>query len=377
MSLNRADLFRIIRNRIRITPGAQLDPAAVDKTGSTLNIFAAVASAGGEECESRSEARFAAQLVASASEGDLDRLILERSKSELPRLGAAAASIDLYLSRPNADAGEGTVEAGTEILAGGLTWTLDAAVIFAATAKGPFAATATCTTLGSAGNGVAADVQAFKTKGALFDLSLVVESVGTALDGICSSGGAERETDEAYRARYGLWDAGLDRNVDFLAAGALSVPGVVQATAIEDIDGDGNPVGTVTVFIGDAFGRATDGLLMRVRAKLREFRLLGQHVLIFRTVPEYQEIELSFGVLDTFDVAQVRDAARAAVVQYVNSLKPGSTLYPASLGVVLASVVGLVFLDSVPNGVVTPAAPVVPSLASTTYKTKPELVTFS
>lgn len=375
--MNRQDFFRLARNRLRITPDAQLDPAAVDKTGSTLNILAAVGSAMAEECESRSQGRFAGQLVASATEGDLDRRILELSKGKLPRKGAGAAAIDLYLSRTSTAAGEGQVDAGTEILAGGLTWTLDTSVIFAASALGPFAVSATCTTLGSAGNGVAADSQKFKNLGALFDQTLTVQSVGTALDGISSAGGADRETDEAYRARYALWDAGLDRNLDFLAAGALSVPGVAAATALEDLDEDGNPTGTVTLYLGDAFGRATDGLLARVRAALRGFRLLGQHVQAFRTLPEFQSFTLSFGVLDTFDIGQVREEAKAKVVAYVNGLAPGAALLPASIGSVLAGIPGLVLLEAVPNGCTVPAAPIFPSLLNTIYRTKPELVTFA
>jgi hypothetical protein len=64
MALTRADAARIARNRIRITPDAQLDPASVDKTGSTVNIFTNAVAALAEELEARSEARFAAQLVA-------------------------------------------------------------------------------------------------------------------------------------------------------------------------------------------------------------------------------------------------------------------------------------------------------------------------
>lgn len=383
--MNRQDFFRLARNRIRITPDAQLDPAAVDKTGSTLNILAAVGSAMAEECESRSQARFAAQLVASATEGDLDQLVLERSKGKLPRKGAAAATIDLQLSRTSTAAGEGQVDAGTEILAGGLTWTLDSSVIFAAGVTAGGQVYATCTTLGSAGNGVPAGSQKFKNPGALFDQTLTVQSQGSALEanaevGLSSSGGADRETDEAYRARYALWDAGLDRNLDFLAAGALTVPGVAAATAIEDIDGEGNPVGTVTLYIGDIFGRATEGLTARVRAALRGFRLLGQQVLIARTLPEYLSYSLLFGVLDTFDAGQVREEARAAVVQYTNALPPGAARLRASVGVAIAAVPGVVLLESAPYGIEPGSGSDVdlfPSLLNTIYRTKPELVSFA
>lgn len=374
MALTRADFARLARNRIRITPGAQLDPASVDKTGSTVNILVNAVAAIGEELEARSAARFGAQLVASAREGDLDRLILERSKGKLPRKGAAAATIDLQLYRTSAAAGEGLVEAGTEILAGGLTWTLDASVVFSATSLGPLPASATCATLGTSGNGVAPDVHRFKSPGALFDVSLVVESFG-----IPSAGGDERETDEAYRARYGLWDAGLDRNLEFLAAGALGVPGVVAASAVEDTDADNNPTGSVTLYLGDTNGRATSALLARVRAAARAFRLAGQSVRFVGTSPDFRAFSLRFGILDSANVEQVREEVRAAVVAYVNGLAPGASLLRAQIAAVISAVPGVVLLDADPYGIETGSSSdvdLVPSSKSTTYRTRPELVTF-
>lgn len=371
----RADFARIARNRIRITQDAQLDPAAVDKTGSTLNILVNGAAALAEELDARSAARFAEQTVAGARGEGLDRLILERSKGRLPRKTAAAATIDLQLYRTSAAAGEGQVDAGTEILAGGLTWTLDTSVIFAATALGGIATTATCRTLGAVGNGVAPDVQTFKSPGALFDPTLIVESYG-----IPSAGGDEREKDEAYRARYALWDAGLDRNLEVLAAGTLSVPGVNTATAVEDLDGDGVVTGAVTVYLADVQGRATLGLLARVRARLRDFRLLGQSVRFVGTTPDFVAYSLLFGILDTFAAEQVREEAKARVVAYVNALPPGAARLRANIATVLAKVPGLVFLESAPFGL-EPGSPgdvdVVPASKSTIYRTRPDLVTFA
>lgn len=382
MALTRADFARIARNRIRITPGAQLDPASVDKTGSTVNILVNAVAAIGEELEARSASRFGAQLVASAREGDLDRLILERSKGKLPRKGAAAATIDLQLYRTSTAAGGGIVEAGTEILAGGLTWTLDASVVFAASSLKGGLVSATCATLGTSGNGVKADVQKFKSPGALFDSTLVVESQASAdpASGIASAGGDERETDEAYRARYALWDAGLDRNLEFLAAGALGVSGVVTATAVEDTDTEGNPTGSVTLYLGDANGRATSALLARVRAAARGFRLAGQSVRFVGTSADFRAISLRFGVLDSANVDQVREEARAAVVAYINSLAPGASLLRAAIAAVLSAVPGVVFLDADPYGIETGSSgdvDLVPASKSTLYRTSPSLVTFA
>lgn len=368
--MNREDFFRIARQTIRLNPDSGLAPEAVDATGNVVNVLVAGVSAMVEENEARSEGRFAARLVATARDADLDALILELTKGRLPRKGASAAVMYGYLTRgPGSLLAGGTVDAGTEVLAGGLTWTLDTAASIAAGA--PYAATPaylTCTTLGLGGNAIGPDQWTFKQPPA-WDPGLRFESIEGP-----SEGGAERETDADYRARYALWDAGLDRNVDWLAAGVLSLPGVAYAVAIEDIDAEGLPVGTVTIYLADANGRATGALLRRVRIGLRSLRLLGQRVNLAGTAPAWQTISLRFGVLTGFVVTEVVDQARAAVVAYVNRLAPGATLDPAAIGVVLKGVLGLDLLPSLPNGVVSPAVPVVPAAASTTLRTSLDLV---
>jgi uncharacterized phage protein gp47/JayE len=372
MTLTRTDFARKARNRIRITPGTSLDPAAVDATGSNVNILVNAAAAMAEECESRSAARFAASLASTAQGQDLDRVVLEWSKGALPRKGAAAATIDLAVYRPTAAAGSGTVPAGTEILIDGRVWTLDASVVFGPTTLGGIGPTATCATLGTIGNGVVPEAHRFKDPGAIFDPSIVVESWG-----IPSSGGAERERDEDYRSRYAGWEAGLVVDVDRLAAGALAVPGVATAVAIEDLDADGVPFGQATLYIGDEQGRANSGLLTRVRVASRAFRAAGQRLRLFGTAPSFQPIVASFAIVDTYSVETVQAAARAALVAAVNKLDPGKPLQRAMLAAALKGVPGVSILESVPFGVTTPAADLAPTSVATTYRTRPELVTFA
>lgn len=371
MTLIRADFAGLARDRIRVTPGTSLDPAAVDATGSNVNILVNAAAAMAEECESRSAARFADLLVATAVGPGLDRLILERSKGTLPRLGAAAADVDVVLIRPTSAAGAGTVDAGTELSIGGYLWTLDRAVTFGATDLGGHESTATCESLGSAPNGIDLGAWSFKNPSALFDPSLIV---GTTRE---SGGGAERESDADYAARYARWDAGTDRDVDRMAAGARSVPGVATATVVEALDASGLPNGLTILYVADDQGRASTGLLARVRAALRGFRGAGQRVRILGTSPAFRSITLSIGVLDGYNVASVQEAVRAAVVAAVNKLTPGATLQRALLTSAIASVPGAVFLPSVPSGVVTPAADLIPASISVIYRTTPGQVSFT
>lgn len=377
--MNRQDFYRLARNRIRITQGTKLLPSAVDATGSTVNVLVSAGSAMAEELDSRSVGRFATQFAATARDEDLDRWVLERSFGKLPRKTASAAVFSVQLTRPAPQSGtapSGAVPAGTEMLAAGIVWTLDAQVIFSDGQLGPLPATFTCATLGSAGNVGPESLSGFKTPGSLFDMTLLISPSGES-DAAYASGGAERENDTTYRARFAAWDAGLDRNLDSLAAGARGVDGILYAEATENIDADGLPLGGVTLYVGDMNGRANAALIERVRARLRSFRLTGQRVDIKGTAPDMQSIQLSFAVREGASITQVRAQARAAVVAYVNGLLPGARLERAGIATALRGVVGVVFLPAYPYGVVSPANDVAPASTATLFRTRADLVTFA
>lgn len=378
--MSREDLLRAARDKVRTAAGTTLDVGALDKDGSTLQLAALVASAMAEEVEGRSSSRQAALVIATARDTDLDRDVLESTFSHLPRRGASAASFEVLVSRPaSATAPAGFLDPGTEMLAGGFSWTLDpAGLVWALGQKTAQTATFTCKTLGVAGNVTPASIQGFKTPSALFDPSFVITKTAAG-DGY-ATGGAERETDSEYRARRATWDAGLDRDVDFLAAQARSVDGITYAVAIEDLGAAGNPTGIVTLYVGDVNGRANAGLVKRVLAKSRSFRLVGQDLRVVGAVPSLVTLVLRFAVTSTSDIAQVQANARAAVVAYVNTLAPGATLERAAIKAVLLGVAGVVFEAAYPYGLVTVngAAPVdlAAGSPSTIFRTSSELVTF-
>ena len=379
--MSRDDLFRAARDKVRTAAGTTLDVGALDKDGSTLQLAALVASAMAEEVEGRSSSRQAALVIATARDTDLDRDVLESTFSHLPRRGASAASFEVLVARPtSATAPAGFLEPGTEMLAGGFSWTLDpAGLVWALGQKTAQTATFTCKTLGVAGNVAPAGIQGFKTPSALFDPSFVITKKTASGDGY-ATGGAERETDSEYKARRAIWDAGLDRDIDFLAAQARGVDGITYAVAIEDLGAAGNPTGIVTLYVGDVNGRANAGLVKRVLAKSRSFRLVGQDLRVVGAVPSLVTLVLRFAVTSTSDIAQVQANARAAVVAYVNTLAPGATLERAAIKAVLLGVAGVVFEAAYPYGLVTVngAAPVdlAAGSPSTIFRTSSELVTF-
>lgn len=368
-----SDLFRVVRNKVRTTPSSTLDVGAVDRPGSFLNVATAAMATLGVELDNRSAARFAANLTASAREQDLDRLILEQTFGELARKEASAAVYSAYVARAGTLSGE--VPAGTRLTAGGLEYTLDAPLIFATNQLGPQLASFTCKTLGTIGNLGPTAITGLKDVGSLFDPTLTVTPYSTGSDGY-ATGGDERETDASFRARRALFDAGLDRNIDVLAAGALTVPGIVFATPIEEVDAAGYPTGAASLFIADTNGRANPALVARVRARLRAFRLIGQHIGLFGAAPSFVSFTVHVAVLDGFDIGQTQTSIRAAIAGYVNALAPGATLTQAGVATAIATVPGVVFEPTYPYGLVTPAADVAPSSLSTIFRTSVDLVAF-
>jgi uncharacterized phage protein gp47/JayE len=371
--MNRTDLARLARANILASPGSGLDPAKIERPGSPLAMLFNAQAAMALEAHSRSTVRLAKLSVGSAVDAELDALLLDLSKGKLPRKPAAAATMRGYVSRATAGP-EASVAAGTEVLAGGLTWTLDEAARF--TPVGTSYATSapvslTCSTLGRASNGIGPDAFTFKNPGALFDPKLTIETVEAP-----SAGGDDVEGDDAYRERFALWSAGLGNNLLWLAAGVLGVPGVAFATAVEDLDSEGNPSGTATVYCADIEGRMHAGLLERVGEALPGFRLPGQHVKLVGTLTVQQPIVLSFAILADADVATVQATAKAAVVAYVNALLPGETLDTFAIAALLRAIPGVVLLPNIPFGTLTPAAPLTPTDKRQAFRTTSALVTF-
>lgn len=372
--MSRLDFQRAAQARIRNTVGARIDPESVAVEGSALNIIVAGSSAMADELDARSAARQATNLSATARDTDLDTLVTEETFGRTTRKSAAASQIALLASRPAPATGDGAISAGTVIVVGSLQFKLDAALNFPAGQTGARPLTATCTKLGSSGN-IDVSSPSWQSAASLFD-PLIALSASTAANGGYATGGSDRERDSDFRARRALYGSGLDRNVDVLAAGALSVPGVVFASAVEELDFLGRVTGRVTLYVGDINGRANSALVARVRARLRDFRLSGQHVDIVGSVPSLQAIVLSFGILDGFVQDDVQSSAKAAVIAAVNALAPGATLARASIAAAIKSVKGTVLLSAAPFGCTSPSADVVPTSAATIFRTSDALVNF-
>jgi len=194
----------------------------------------------------------------------------------------------------------------------------------------------------------------------------------TVTNAAASAGGADRERDDDFRARIRkFWRAfrgGVKAAVEFAA---LSVPGVVKATAFEGVDSVGRQNRITGLVVTDQF---TDALVKQgvdvptydtqsqafartVFNGLDEWRAMGISVDVFvaQVILVPVTLRLRFRAGANTQLATLM--ARAVVVDVCNSLRPGDTFDPAAVVARLRAVPGL---DVVGDEIENPAGIVIP-----------------
>jgi hypothetical protein len=155
--------------------------------------------------------------------------------------------------------------------------------------------------------------------------------------------------------------------------GALTVPGVVKATAIEVLDSRGRPGRWVQLLVADRFTDAlvqlnttspaydaqAQTLARAVFFALANFRCGGifVQVIVARVVLLQVRLDLTFSA--DVDPIETSENARAVIVNFINELNPGDSFVPEDAIVALGSVNGLIITGNeiaVPNGTVVPRA---------------------
>jgi uncharacterized phage protein gp47/JayE len=179
---------------------------------------------------------------------------------------------------------------------------------------------ATCTVTGPAGNVAAAVLTTLQGS---FDGSDALTVSNTSR----FTGGADAESDEAFKARIRAFPQALRRGTaGALELGALAVGGVSFATVSEAYIApeDG---GYVAVYVGDPDARANDDLVALVVTELRNWRAAGVWVQVFAAAREEMALALAVSIPAGADQAAVSAAVSAAVLAYTDQLAPGETLY--------------------------------------------------
>lgn len=324
---SRLDLFSTGRQYV-LERARKIDPGQVDVEGSDVNLFVGSTSVVADQVVRQLLQSVSALLLDSANGEDLDRYAFDRY--QLTRKGAAAAVGAVRIFRTTATLGAGTVPIGTKLST--LTGFEYVTTSVASFSVGGLTTTANVRA-GAAGKATQAGANAivrFSQSNLLFDGTLQVNN------DLATAGGEDAEDDDTFRERVrDFWRTARRGTLGAIEFGALTVPGVVSAQAIEALTNSATPARVVNLYIADSTGVASDALGQQVRTVLDEYRAGGIAVLISTSQPLIVEVTLLLSFRANVDTLTLSDNIRAAVVEFINSLPVNGALLTAQLYSVL------------------------------------------
>jgi hypothetical protein len=365
---SRLDYYALGRQWM-LSKATKIDPSTVDVAGSNANLFLGTASVLADSVTKQLGYAASALTLDGAYDDDLDRYIWDRY--QLTRKGASPALTQLRLYRSAATAGAGTVAAGTIVQSlGGVEYLTTTPGNFGASTLDQVLVNASAVQAGKATQVGANTIRRFKNANQLFDPTIQVNNDAA------SAGGEDREDDDTVKARVrNFWTTARRGTLAAIEFGALSVPGVVSAMAVEALSPTGLPARVVNLYIADSSGVASVPLAQAVAAQLNDYRAAGIAVIIFTSIPLIQNIQLALSYTTGIDTVTLGNLVQAAVVEFVNSLPVNGPLYLFQLGTVLQRFAADGLLPA-QSGIVSPTGDVYPPLGQT-IRTTPANVTLS
>jgi uncharacterized phage protein gp47/JayE len=364
---SRLDLYALGRDYLT-QRAKKIDPQVVDVEGSDANIFVGSTSVLGDAIVKQLGYSVNRLLLDGAQDEDLDRYAFDRYN--LFRKGASPAVGQERIFRPTALAGAGTVPIGTKLITNsGIDYITTSVAAFGASDLSTLA-NVRAVQAGKVTQVGANTIRRFAKPGDLFDKTLQCNN------DVTTAGGEDAENDDTFRNRIrDFWNTARRGVLAAIAFGALSVPGVVSAVAIEALTTGAQPARVVNLYIADSSGVANDQLAQLVRVALDDFRAAGIAVLISTSIPFILDLSLLLSFQANVDTVTLSDNVRAAVVEFVNSLPVNGTLYISDLYSVLRRFVndGVIVTQ---GSIVAPAGDLVPAIGQT-IRTTPAHVTVS
>jgi hypothetical protein len=352
----RQDLFNIGRAYI-LDRATKIDPAQVDIQGSDVNLFVGASSVIAHALIAQLGYQISRLFLDGAkdNEEDQDRLAWDRYR--LPRKGASAAIATVVFSRPTADAEDGTIPTGTVLMTvNDVQYVTTSDAIFGGDT---LSTTATAQAVQAGKEYQVGANYITRIRDAVFDDTIMVTNPEP------SEGGEAREDVDTFDLRIrDFWNSARRGTLSAIEFGALTVPGVTSAKAIEVLDPQGNPNGAVMLYFADSSGVANSTMVPLVRTALSEWRAAGIYVQIVAGMPQIVNISLHLQFTVGADASSLTNIVRAAVVEYVNSLPITAILTRAGLFSLLQRYVadGLVVGD---GAIVEPVGDLVPDVGRT------------
>lgn len=353
---SRLDLFQIGRKYV-LDNATKIDPKQVDTAGSNINLFVGVSSVIGEHLLNQLLYRTGALLIdGSEDEEDLYRLVFDRY--QLSPKAAAAGVASIRIRRSSFAAGAGSVAVGSVVSSPTADYVTTTTATFGSTSL-----ESTCdvrsVAAGAASRVAAGAIKSFRDPGSLFDTSLIPTNEEP------SAGNEDAETPDQFRARSKqFWKASRKGILPAIEFGAMEVPGVVSAQAIEAVDPSGDAARFVNLYFGDSTGTANQTLAKLVKISLQEWRAGGIIVLTDPSLPQLISIILRLRFLAGVDTDSLTENIRSAITAFVNSLPANGPLYVGELYSVLVRFrsSGLI-VDQ--NAIVEPVGDLIPAIGKT------------
>lgn len=354
----RLDLYSIGRAYVR-QRAKKLDPNVIDTEGSDANLIIGGSSAMGQAVVNQLGYGISRLFMESCFDDDLDRWMQDRYGGMLPRKGASPARGEVQFTRTSIVNGAGDIPIGTRV----------------STLTGIEYITTQVATFGASSTSAKARVRAVQagksqqvgenTIGKFSLPQLIFDPLISVNNSAATAGGEDKETDDQYKERgRKFWKNARRGTVGAIEQGALAVPGVTSAMAIEALDGGGRPARVINLFIADSTGVASDALAADVMVELEEWRAGGITVLIFTSAPLIVDIVYKLAFVANTDTATLSDIIRAATVELVNSGPVNGTLSVGSLYSLLQRYVddGLIMSK---DSIVSPTGDLVPAVGQT------------
>lgn len=335
----------------------------INREGTDANILIASACAAAEQVIGQLVSVTAGLYLDSANGEALDRLLFDRYG--LTRKVAQQALGSVVFSLPTAATEAFTIPAATQLATpDGIGYETIEAELF------PAGATSLTVSIRSLLAGVSQQAKI----GTITNLVGAVPGAPpglTVTNTVATFGAADRESDADFRARGQAFFTTVQRGtLAALVQGALTVPGVVRASAYEQVDQNGAPANFVILVIADTYTDTLAQLSVVPPVYEQQSKVLAQQVFnalqdyrpagIFVQVQVAQVIPQPIGLALSFkagvDIDTVANNARAAVVNVINNLNPGDTLQPSALQTALNGVAGLYITGA---EVQSPAGPVI------------------
>ncbi len=345
------DLFNVARDEM-LSRNGNLTLDIITRQGTDANVMTAGMAAVGDEVVGQLAIVQAGLFYSTAKGQQLDRLVFDRTGLTRKPASAALGSVVFSLATPNP--GSFSIPSRTRLATSDgrqYVTTVTATFATSATSTPPIAIRSVLA--GSSQQAAAGSIASIidKPSGAPATPALTVTNA------LATAGAGDTESDDALVARAQAFFTTARRGT--LAAieqGALAVPGVQTATAIENTDQFGRPAKSVQLIVTDQFTDSlvnvsptpatyqtqSQVLVNTVFAALSDVRAAGIDVQPIVAAIVLLNIILTLSFTADANPDEVALNARAAIVAYVNGLSAGESFVVSDAIQVLRSISGLV-----------------------------------